>query len=214
MKGLARTIHPGQSRRPIQPKGGLPDPNNKPQTLLVTPKNKKQAAASKVPASTTTTTASETNGKNTVTNSQATTNSKPSTPVEKPETGAPAEQEEQITNPKTTPPQASVQPIVTAQPTVNGTTVVDSSGTNGTITVTELGVVAKTEPMDVDKEEAEGEEDTTVDMAEPTEENSKGKLKAVIKPHILTHIIDNFVIQEGNEPFPVSFVLEIHGIYL
>ncbi len=30
------------------------------------------------------------------------------------------------------------------------------------------------------------------------------KLKTVVKPHILTHVIDNFVIQEANEPFPVS----------
>ena len=210
LKGLARAIHTGQPGRPIQPKGGLPDPNNKPQTLLVPPKNKKQGAASKVPTSTTTTTtSSEQNNKNTVTNSQA-TNSKPSTPTQKPETSVaptPSQQEEQATAPKTAPPQASVQPIVTAQPTVNGTAVVDSSGTNGTITVTELGVVAKTEPMDVDVEEVDDEEGTTVEMADQTEENSKGKLKAVIKPHILTHIIDNFVIQEGNEPFPVSVIV-------
>ena len=54
------------------------------------------------------------------------------------------------------------------------------------------------------KAEADIEEDTTVEMTDQTEESNKGKLKAVIKPHILTHIIDNFVIQEGNEPFPVS----------
>ncbi len=33
---------------------------------------------------------------------------------------------------------------------------------------------------------------------------STEKLKAVVRPHILTHVIDNFVIQEANEPFPVS----------
>ena len=31
------------------------------------------------------------------------------------------------------------------------------------------------------------------------------KQRAIVKPHILTHIIEGFVIQEGSEPFPVSF---------
>jgi hypothetical protein len=30
------------------------------------------------------------------------------------------------------------------------------------------------------------------------------KQKAIVKPHILTHVIEGFVIQEGPEPFPVS----------
>lgn len=35
--------------------------------------------------------------------------------------------------------------------------------------------------------------------------NSKGILpKAMIKPHVLTHVIAGHVIQEGNEPFPVT----------
>ena len=173
--------------------------------MLVTPKSKKQATATKVPTSSsttavTTTTPSEQNNKNVVVTSSSTTTSKPSTPTQKLETSTPP-QEEQASNPKSAPPQASVQPIVTAQPTVNGSAIVES-GTNGTIT--ELGVVAKTEPMEVDKEEADIEEETTVEMTDQTEASNKGKLKAVIKPHILTHIIDNFVIQEGNEPFPVS----------
>ena len=32
------------------------------------------------------------------------------------------------------------------------------------------------------------------------------KQKAIVKPHILTHVIEGFVIQEGPEPFPVSRV--------
>ena len=28
--------------------------------------------------------------------------------------------------------------------------------------------------------------------------------QAVVKPHVLTHLIEGFVIQEGAEPFPVS----------
>ena len=174
--------------------------------MLVTPKSKKQAATTKIPTSSsttavTTTTPSEQNNKNVVVTSSSTTTSKPSTPTERLETSTPP-QEDQASNPKSAPPQASVQPIVTAQPIVNGSAIVESSGTNGTIT--EVGVVAKTEPMEVDKGEADIEEDTTVEMTDQTEESNKGKLKAVIKPHILTHIIDNFVIQEGNEPFPVS----------
>lgn len=27
--------------------------------------------------------------------------------------------------------------------------------------------------------------------------------KAIVKPHVLTHVIEGFVIQEGSEPFPV-----------
>ena len=30
------------------------------------------------------------------------------------------------------------------------------------------------------------------------------KQKAIVKPHVLTHVIEGFVIQEGPEPFPVS----------
>lgn len=30
------------------------------------------------------------------------------------------------------------------------------------------------------------------------------KQRAIVKPHILTHVIEGFVIQEGPEPFPVS----------
>lgn len=30
-----------------------------------------------------------------------------------------------------------------------------------------------------------------------------------MKPHILTHVIEGFVIQEGPEPFPVSEVLVV-----
>ncbi|XP_076085227.1 uncharacterized protein LOC143056034 isoform X1 [Mytilus galloprovincialis] len=35
------------------------------------------------------------------------------------------------------------------------------------------------------------------------------KQKAIVKPHILTHVIEGFVIQEGPEPFPVSEVLVV-----
>lgn len=34
----------------------------------------------------------------------------------------------------------------------------------------------------------------------------KQRLKAVVRPHILTHVIDGFVIYESSEPFPVSFL--------
>ena len=32
------------------------------------------------------------------------------------------------------------------------------------------------------------------------------KQKAIVKPQILTHMIEGFVIQEGSEPFPVSIM--------
>lgn len=34
----------------------------------------------------------------------------------------------------------------------------------------------------------------------------KQRLKAVVRPHILTHVIDGFVIYESSEPFPVSYI--------
>ena len=33
------------------------------------------------------------------------------------------------------------------------------------------------------------------------------KQQAIVKPHILTHVIEGFIIQEAAEPFPVSNVL-------
>lgn len=30
--------------------------------------------------------------------------------------------------------------------------------------------------------------------------------QAIVKPHVLTHVIEGFVIQEGAEPFPVSTI--------
>lgn len=32
--------------------------------------------------------------------------------------------------------------------------------------------------------------------------------QAIVKPHVLTHVIEGFVIQEGAEPFPVSTTTE------
>lgn len=37
------------------------------------------------------------------------------------------------------------------------------------------------------------------------------KQRAIVKPHILTHVIEGFVIQEGPEPFPVSTVVSYAG---
>lgn len=31
--------------------------------------------------------------------------------------------------------------------------------------------------------------------------------QAVVKPQVLTHVIEGFVIQEGAEPFPVSVII-------
>jgi len=41
--------------------------------------------------------------------------------------------------------------------------------------------------------------------AEDTTEDSKPKLpKAMVKPQVLTHVIEGFVIQEASEPFPMN----------
>lgn len=37
-----------------------------------------------------------------------------------------------------------------------------------------------------------------------TNKNEKGLPKAMIKPNVLTHVIEGFVIQEANEPFAVT----------
>lgn len=34
--------------------------------------------------------------------------------------------------------------------------------------------------------------------------NEKGLPKAMVKPNVLTHVIEGFVIQESQEPFPVN----------
>lgn len=42
-----------------------------------------------------------------------------------------------------------------------------------------------------------------------TPQNGESKLpQAIVKPQILTHFIEGFVIQEGAEPFPVSRILK------
>lgn len=39
----------------------------------------------------------------------------------------------------------------------------------------------------------------------------QGKQKAIVKPQVLTHIIEGFLIQEAAEPFPVSiFTFQDH----
>lgn len=61
------------------------------------------------------------------------------------------------------------------------------------------GVTAKlsaTEKMDVAELKIENGKQETPSVVE--------KQKAIVKPHILTHVIEGFVIQEGPEPFPVS----------
>lgn len=44
----------------------------------------------------------------------------------------------------------------------------------------------------------------TVTGSAPQNGESKPPPQAVVKPQILTHVIEGFVIQEGAEPFPVS----------
>ncbi len=91
---------------------------------------------------------------------------------------------------------------------MNGsTTVLSSAGTNGTITVAAetQPVPPKTEPMEVDK--AVSKEENSVEMADESEDGGRGKLQAVVKPQIIRHIIDGFMIEEAAEAFPVSAFL-------
>ena len=50
----------------------------------------------------------------------------------------------------------------------------------------------------------ETERPKIVPIKDLTSEPPVEKQRAIVKPHILTHVIEGFVIQEGPEPFPVS----------
>ena len=218
--GGARTVQPGQPGRPIQPKGGLPDPKSKQPAMIVPPKNKKLNAANKSQASANPTTgANEQQTKITVTSTESTISKPVNVQTEKVEEKGECktlpQQKEVASSTESTAP-TQVSSVVTSEPTVNGTPVLTSSGTNGTMTVAEeLEPVPKSEPMDVDKDEQGGDDEDDdekmkIELKDEVEEN-KSKLKAVVKPHIITHIIDGFVIEEGSEPFPVSVVaLDVH----
>lgn len=57
--------------------------------------------------------------------------------------------------------------------------------------------------LPADREHQE-EEDMEVEKApEPKKDVVVEKQRAIVKPHILTHVIEGFIIQEGPEPFPV-----------
>ncbi|XP_059489150.1 polyhomeotic-like protein 1 isoform X2 [Neocloeon triangulifer] len=56
----------------------------------------------------------------------------------------------------------------------------------------DLETATTPETMDEDEE----------DLA--TDDKSKEKLKALVKPQVLTHVIEGFVIQEAGEPFPTT----------
>lgn len=47
----------------------------------------------------------------------------------------------------------------------------------------------------------------SVEILPSTEGKENQPATAVVKPHILTHVIEGYVIQEGPEPFPVSNIL-------
>ena len=57
---------------------------------------------------------------------------------------------------------------------------------------------------------------TAAEQTKPSQSTSAGaavttggskKQQAIVKPHILTHVIEGFIIQEAAEPFPVRNVL-------
>lgn len=53
------------------------------------------------------------------------------------------------------------------------------------------------------RKEVEAENIGIVAPLPETTIKEKQPQKAIVKPHVLTHVIEGFVIQEGSEPFPV-----------
>ncbi|KAL3861049.1 hypothetical protein ACJMK2_007140 [Sinanodonta woodiana] len=63
--------------------------------------------------------------------------------------------------------------------------------------ITKIGAVSLLEkPREMPTLELKCGQDSPLPVAE--------KQRAIVKPHILTHVIDGFIIQEGPEPFPVQ----------
>lgn len=56
------------------------------------------------------------------------------------------------------------------------------------------------------RKEVEAENIGIVAPLPETTIKEKQPQKAIVKPHVLTHVIEGFVIQEGSEPFPVRNV--------
>ena len=103
--------------------------------------------------------------------------------------------------PQPQPPQP--QPTQTTTPLVNGhVTAKATVAPQPQPVVTPPVDVKKEEPMEVDRpEDTPPPAPTKEPPAPPTVVE---KQKAIVKPHILTHVIEGFIIQEGPEPFPVS----------
>ena len=59
-----------------------------------------------------------------------------------------------------------------------------------------------------DNKDVPVKQDTILEMP-PVE-----KQRAIVKPHILTHVIEGFVIQEGPEPFPVCIEIVQGHVHL
>lgn len=86
----------------------------------------------------------------------------------------------------------------TATSTANGTANGSANGSASTVPNTPLKEEPQAEPMEVDSGE---KEDGAATGGGPE------KQKAIVKPHILTHFIEGFVIQEAAEPFQVYLYL-------
>ena len=118
-------------------------------------------------------------------------NSTTNTPTQHP----PPQVSPQIRSIAPQPPPTVIQPTNQPKPMTNGHA--HAPAQPKPIAIAPLDV-KKEEPMEVDKAE-------TVAMDADVRSNSVvERQKAIVKPQVLTHVIEGFVIQEGPEPFPVS----------
>ena len=75
------------------------------------------------------------------------------------------------------------------------------NGVNGKAVNGEEAVGSEGSPMETDAPEDGGKDEGGNPGGNP---QPGEKQKAIVKPNVLTHIIEGFVIEEGPEPFPVS----------
>lgn len=98
-------------------------------------------------------------------------------------------------------PQVSIQSQISVLPQVQTTSVTPSPAKSDDTT---KNIV---QPQETVTSVPEGHETSTVSLPVATNEDNsrdKGLPKALVKPQVLTHVIEGFVIQEADQPFPVN----------
>lgn len=98
-------------------------------------------------------------------------------------------------------PQVSIQSQISVLPQVQTNSVTPSPAKSDDTT---KNIV---QPQETVSSMPEGHEASTVSLPVATNEDNsrdKGLPKALVKPQVLTHVIEGFVIQEADQPFPVN----------